>query len=67
MSDKARWYEKNVHGYEMQTGKFEQHFRDLGFTGTIEIVEDDEGTGGTLDIHNRPGMLRLLTSLKLVL
>ncbi len=52
--------EKNVHSYEMQTGKFEQHFRDLGFTGTIEIVEDDEGTSGTLDIHNRPGMLRLL-------
>src|SRR6266567_1209778 len=43
--------EKNVHSYEMQTDKFEQHFRDLGFTGTIEIVEDDEGTSGTLDIH----------------
>lgn len=52
--------ERNVHSYEMQTGKFVQHFRDLDFTGPIEIIEDDEGTSGTLDIHNRLGMMRLL-------
>ncbi len=52
--------ERNVHSYEMQTSKFVQHFRDLGFTGPIEIIEDDEGTSGTLDIHKRPGILRLL-------
>jgi len=50
----------NVHSYEMQTEKFVEHFRNMGCTGKIEIVADDEAMSGTLDIHDRPGMTRMV-------
>lgn len=52
--------ENNIHSYEMQTEKFVEHFRNIGCTGNIELIEDDEGMSGTLDIHKRPGMSRLM-------
>jgi len=52
--------ENNVHSYEMQTDKFVEHFREMGCTGRIDIIEDDEGMSETLDIHKRPGMSRLM-------
>ena len=50
----------NIHSFEMQTDKFLEHFRDIGFTGHIEIIADDEAMSGTLDIHERPGMTRVV-------
>lgn len=51
---------KNLHSYEMQTEEFEKHFREkMGVTGYIEIIADDEGKSGTLDIHDREGLLRV--------
>src|SRR5436309_14478091 len=52
--------EKFIHSYEMQTEKFVEHFRTIGCTGNIDIIADDEGMSGTLDIHERPGMSRLM-------
>src|SRR5437588_3216237 len=51
---------KNVHSFEMQTDKFVEHFRNMGCTGHIEIIADDEAMSGTLDIHKRAGMTRLI-------
>jgi len=51
--------QKNIHSYEMQTGKFVEHFRNnLHCTGHIEIIADDEGVSGTKDIHEREGLAR---------
>jgi hypothetical protein len=52
--------QKNIHSYEMQTDKFLEHFRNMGCTGHIEIIADDEALSGTLDIHDRPGMTRMV-------
>ncbi len=54
--------EHNVHSLEMQTSRFEEHFRNRGCTGHIAIIpEDEEGkTSGTLPIHKRPGLSRVL-------
>lgn len=51
---------ENIHSYEMQTKLFEKHFREQGFTGVIIIIADDEGMSGTLDIHKRPGLTRVM-------
>lgn len=51
---------KNIHSYEMQTDKFLEHFRNMGCTGHIEIIADDEALSGTLDIHKRKGMSRMV-------
>src|SRR4051812_17162708 len=51
---------KNIHSFEMQTDKFVEHFRNMGCTGNIEIIADDEAMSGTLDIHARPGMTRMM-------
>ncbi len=51
---------ENIHSYEMQTELFEKHFRDQGFTEEIIIIADDEGMSGTLDIHKRPGLTRVM-------
>lgn len=51
---------ENIHSYEMQTQLFEKHFREQGFTGVIIIIADDEGMSGTLDIHKRPGLTRVM-------
>ncbi len=51
---------KNIHSFEMQTEKFLEHFRNMGCTGNIEIIADDEAMSGTLDIHVRPGMTRMM-------
>ena len=53
--------QNNIHSFEMQTDKFLEYFREqLGCTGTIEIVTDDEALSGTLDIHKRPGLSRVM-------
>jgi len=52
--------QNNIHSYEMQTDKFLEHFRNMGCTGRIEIVPDDEAMSGTLDIHKRPGLTRVV-------
>jgi len=51
---------ENIHSYEMQTELFEKHFRGQGFTEEIIIITDDEGMSGTLDIHKRPGLTRVM-------
>lgn len=58
--------ENNIHSYEMQTSKFEEHFRKRGCIGHIEIIADDEDgkTSGTLAIHNRPGLSRIVKLLE---
>jgi Recombinase len=48
--------QNNIHSFEMQTDKFVEHFRNRGCTGHIEIVADDEGLSGTMDIHEMPGL-----------
>ncbi len=50
----------NIHSFEMQTDRFLEHFRNMGCTGNIEVVADDEAMSGTLDIHERPGMTRMV-------
>ncbi len=50
----------NIHSFEMQTDKFVEHFRNMGCTGHIEIVADDEAMSGTLDIHKMPGLSRII-------
>src|SRR5690348_10112275 len=50
----------NIHSFEMQTEQFVQHFRDMGCTGKIEVIADDEAKSGTLAIHARPGMMRMI-------
>jgi hypothetical protein len=52
--------QKNIHSFEMQTDRFLEHFRNMGCTGNIEIVADDEALSGTLDIHQRPGLSRVM-------
>ena len=52
--------QKNIHSFEMQTDKFLEHFRNMGCTGHIEIIADDEGLSGTLDIHKRKGLARVV-------
>ena len=52
--------QKNIHSFEMQTEKFLEHFRSMGCTGNIEIVADDEALSGTLDIHKRKGLARVV-------
>src|SRR5947209_18514421 len=52
--------QNNIHSFEMQTDKFLEHFRNMGCTGRIEIVPDDEAMSGTLDIHKRPGLTRVV-------
>jgi hypothetical protein len=47
-----------IHSFEMQTDKFVEYFRNMGCTGHIEIVADDEAMSGTLDIHERKGMTK---------
>ncbi|QBD77811.1 hypothetical protein EPA93_18150 [Ktedonosporobacter rubrisoli] len=54
----------NIHSYEMQTDKFIEHFRQMGFTGNITVIPDDEGTSGTLEIHKRPGMMRMFAMIQ---
>lgn len=52
---------KNLHSYEMQTDEFVKFFREQkGVTGHIEIVADDEGKSGSLDIHDREGLSRVM-------
>src|SRR6266567_4702884 len=51
---------KNIHSFEMQTDKFLEHFRNMGCTGNIEIVADDEAMSGTLAIHQLPGLSRAM-------
>ncbi len=53
--------QNNIHSFEMQTEQFVQYFRSKGCTGTITIIADDEAMSGTLDIHERPGMMRMIT------
>ncbi len=50
----------NIHSFEMQTDRFEEHFRSIGCTGKITIIADDEAMSGTLDIHARPGMTKMV-------
>ncbi len=50
----------NIHSFEMQTDKFVEHFRNTGCTGHIEVIADDEALSGTLAIHARPGMTRMM-------
>jgi len=52
----------NVHSFEMQTDTFMQYFRDMGCTGNINIIVDDEKgkMSGTLDIHERPGLTKVV-------
>jgi hypothetical protein len=52
--------QNNIHSFEMQTEKFEEHFRQMGCTGNITIIADDEAMSGTLDIHQRPGLSRVM-------
>src|SRR5215469_12603 len=52
--------QKNIHSFEMQTDKFLEYFRNMGCTGNIEIIADDEAMSGTLDIHKLPGMSRMM-------
>ncbi len=52
--------QNNIHSFEMQTDKFLEHFRNRGCTGDIEIITDDEGMSGTMDIHEMPGLTRLM-------
>lgn len=52
--------QKNLHSFEMQTEQFEEHFRRIGVTKRIVIIADDEGKSGTLEIHNREGLSRLV-------
>src|SRR5260370_37597628 len=52
--------QNNIHSFEMQTDKFVEHFRSMGCTGEITIIADDEALSGTLDIHKRPGMSRMM-------
>ncbi|MEO8954422.1 MAG: recombinase family protein [Ktedonobacteraceae bacterium] len=53
--------QNNIHSFEMQTEQFVQYFRSKGCTGNITIIADDEAMSGTLDIHERPGMMRMIT------
>ncbi|HEX6551287.1 MAG TPA: recombinase family protein [Ktedonobacteraceae bacterium] len=53
-------FKNNIHSFEMQTDKFIEHFRNMGCTGHIEVIADDEALSGTLDIHARPGMTRMM-------
>jgi DNA-directed RNA polymerase subunit F len=53
--------QRNLHSFEMQTNDFVEHFRGRGVTGTIEIIADDEGKSGTLDIHKRSGLSRTVS------
>ncbi len=48
----------------MQTEKFVEHFRNMGCTGPIEVVADDEALSGTMDIHNMPGMIKTIKSIE---
>ena len=50
--------QNNIHSFEMQTDKFLAYFREMGCSGHIEIVADDEALSGTLDIHKRKGMTK---------
>jgi hypothetical protein len=50
----------NIHSFEMQTDKFLEYFRNRGCTGHIEIIADDEGMSGTKDIHEMPGLSRVM-------
>jgi hypothetical protein len=52
--------QRNLHSFEMQTSDFVEHFRNRGATGNIEIITDDEGMSGTLDIHKRSGLTRIV-------
>ncbi len=51
---------KNIHSFEMQTDKFLEHFRNMGCTGHIEVIADDEAMSGTLDIHELAGLTRVM-------
>lgn len=53
--------ENNIHSFEMQTEKFEEYFREqLKCSNHIEIIADDEGLSGTLSIHERKGLTRVM-------
>jgi DNA invertase Pin-like site-specific DNA recombinase len=52
--------EQNIHSFEAQTEKFIDYFRNMGCTGQITIIPDDEGVSGTVDIHKRVGMSKLM-------
>ena len=53
--------QKNLHSYEMQTSEFVKHFREkMGVCGHIEVITDDEGKSGTLGIHDREGLSRIV-------
>ncbi len=52
--------QNHIHSFEMQTDKFLEHFRAMGCTGHIEVIADDEAMSGTLAIHERPGMTRMV-------
>jgi hypothetical protein len=58
-SSKAQ-VEQNIHSFEMQTEKFIEYFRNMGCTGNITIIPDDEGVSGTVDIHKRVGMSKIM-------
>src|SRR2546421_2919907 len=53
--------QQNIHSFEMQTDQFVQYFRAKGCTGNITIIADDEAMSGTLDIHERKGMMRMIS------
>jgi DNA invertase Pin-like site-specific DNA recombinase len=56
--------QNNIHSFEMQTDQFEQYFRAKGCTGKITIIADDEALSGTLDIHERAGMMRMIAMIE---
>jgi Resolvase, N terminal domain len=58
--------EHRVHSFEMQTDTFLKYFRDMGCTGKITIIADDEKgkMSGTLDIHERPGLTRVVEAVE---
>src|SRR2546421_6324970 len=55
--------QNNIHSFEMQTDKFVEHFRNMGCTGKITIIPDDEGMSGSLDMHERPGMSKTMLAI----
>ncbi|GHO95214.1 hypothetical protein KSF_052620 [Reticulibacter mediterranei] len=57
-------FQNNIHSFEMQTDKFVEHFRNRGCTGHIEVVTDDEGLSGTMDIHDMPGMSYVMKAIE---
>jgi len=56
--------QNNIHSFEMQTDQFVEHFRNMGCTGNITIIADDEAMSGTLDIHELPGLSKVVAMIE---